>query len=176
MIFKIRMNQKSTNYSKNSSNNVARRGVLARSVIVAALALLVLVSIPSMSFAEEHDLGVFAGLKFAGSTSSVTYGLDYEYHFMPFFGITGFFEKVSNSASETDFGIGLAVHPIPLFGLKLMAGPGMTQTPGQSTMMFRTGIAYEISLGPIFGGPSYTLDVANGSSTSTLGVVAGLEF
>lgn len=122
---------------------------------------------------HDHTVAGFLGVKHLGSSTSLAIGAEYEYLPSSFLGITGFGEYALADPGEISLGVGLALHPVPLFGLKLVAIPGLELVDSNAEFLFRTGAAYEMSIGPAFIGPAFYLDFTGGHIAHVIGMIVG---
>lgn len=157
--------------SKGEQMTYLRRNIMSFYIL---FGLLIFTPIAQASY--THSAALFLGAKTLNSNTNLAVGVDYEYQPLPLIGVVAFAEQVSKSPTQTAFGAGLALHPIPLFGLKLVAAPGLEAEDGIAHFLLRTGAVYELSLGPVFAGPAVYLDFSNGHTGYVYGVIAGVGF
>ncbi len=120
-------------------------------------------------------VGGMAGLRTAGGSTDLTLGLEFETSLIPLVGIAAFAEQTFATTAATALGAGIAVHPIPLFGLKILGQGGIEMAGSTSHFLLRTGVAYEFGLGPIFIGPVFNIDFVSGTRAYTYGLSAGID-
>ncbi len=120
------------------------------------------------------ELGAFAGAKTAASTTHFLLGLDAELPIMPFIGAAAFFEQSLSTPAATSFGGGIAIHPIPLMGLRLVGQGGLEMVSSTSEFFFRVGAGYNIGVGPVMVQPVFNLDFVSGSTAMVYGVTVGI--
>jgi hypothetical protein len=116
----------------------------------------------------------FGGFKNSHSQTHLALGVEGEVSMLPLIGATAFFERTNQDVPESSAGIGLTLHPIPDFGLRLMAAPGVEWTDQSSHLLLRVGAAYEFECGPLFWGPTFNVDFVAHSNNKVFGVLVGI--
>jgi hypothetical protein len=120
-------------------------------------------------------VGGFGGFRSAGGSTDLSLGLEFETSIIPMIGLAAFAEQTFATTATTALGAGIAVHPIPLFGLKILGQGGIEMTGSTNHFLLRTGVAYEFGLGPLFIGPVFNIDFISGSRAYVYGLSAGID-